>query len=275
MSEFSQSLHLRSTSADDVVALLRRAKVPGVVMPPSASGWVTSYPPLSSDPFSGGRADLERILALGPPGPLVVWDFAEDHGLRVEVFEHGKLTAALDTAWETREVRRFDRATFVRLGLLSFRDAADVAAWLDRFTPDYLVAERMGLSHYRWADAERAWRAFDAGTLPAGARLVLRDGTVSGAAERESEDAAREEVSSRFDALADASVAAWLRDEMIALDGPPSAALRTALAELLASAPTPRHLEAFLLEHDEVAEVYGASSELAQAVASAVRSSLR
>lgn len=178
MSEFSQSLHLRSTSSDEAVDLLVRAQVPGVVRAP-VNGWVTLYPPLFVDVRDGRRKDLDRILALATATPLVLWDYAEDHGMTVDVYRDGRLRAVLDTTWETGEVRYWDHETFVALGLLTPFDVTEIDDWLARCAAGYLVAEKLGLSGYAWVDADRAWQAFEAGRLPPGTRLVRRDGTIA------------------------------------------------------------------------------------------------
>ncbi len=178
MSEFSRSLHMRSTSADEAVDLLRRAGVAGVVAP-SDGGWVPFYPPLMPDVRSGVRVDLDRIVALASPRVLILWDYAENHGMSVEVYRDGVLRALLETMWETRETRYWDRQTFLDLGLLTEADAIEIDAWLARHEPGYVVAERLGLRGYANVEAERAWSAFDAGKLPQGTRLVRRDGTIT------------------------------------------------------------------------------------------------
>lgn len=266
VSEFSTSLHLRTERIDDAVELLRRAGVAGVVSPP-VRGWVPLYPQLRPDAF-GDRPELDRILDIDQPAIVVAWSFAEDHGLMLEVFRRGKVVAEVETWWETRSLRHFDREDLEAAGLLTPSDADEVAASLARFEPDDLIARKLGLTGHRWVDAERAWSAFEAGRLP-GARLVRKDGSVT-----VSEAPAQPEPSAHATTVLDtaaALLAAWQRAGQIALAGEASPALRAALAAKLAVEPSPARLERFLLEHDEVAEVFAGRDELARTAAELLR----
>src|SRR5262249_19591704 len=125
MSEFSESLQLRSDDSADGVALLRSAKVSGYVFP-AGSGWVPiAY---STGARIGDSENLRRILDANR-GLLVHSSYAEDHGCYVNVYEGPNRVARLKAAFES-ENARFDRDAFERLGLLTPPAAVAIEGWV-------------------------------------------------------------------------------------------------------------------------------------------------
>jgi hypothetical protein len=155
VSEFSESVHLRTENPYDVVELLKRAKVAGYVFP-AHRGWVSfvhSQGTRAGD--SDNRAKLEEANNKG--SVLLFYDYAADHGCWVHIHEGKKPVGRLKASFE-QPSSRFDRATFERLALLSQIGANEIEAWVKRAhifhersgNKAYVVAERLGLPRYKW-----------------------------------------------------------------------------------------------------------------------------
>src|SRR5207247_1441918 len=96
MSEFSESYHLRASSRDDAVALVRSAGLAGFVFP-SLDGWVTLV--AEGEPFRPNK----QLLAANP-GTLVHWVFAEDHGWEFAIHRGSRSLCAYSCSWDDEVV---------------------------------------------------------------------------------------------------------------------------------------------------------------------------
>lgn len=256
MSEFSESFHLKSDDAQDAVALLSAARVPGFVAP-AKNGWVSFV----YEPDEPPAKDHFDAIVAAARGTLVHYDFAEDHGCTVTVYVDGKRKARARVSFESRRTS-FDRDVFVKMGLLKARGADAIQEWLGFAVPGHVVAEQLGLPYSAWFSYEYARRRRDQDEpgmrdfveVDEGGRVL--DGV-------EPLGANSPPLSTRWDALAEAAVKAWLRAGSIELaEGASPADLADALADVLARQPTSDELEEFLLENDDVAEVFASGSDL-------------
>jgi hypothetical protein len=171
VSESSESVHLRSTNPNEAVELLKRAKVAGFVFP-ERNGWV-SFVHSVNDPEDRFRVEQANT------GLLLFYDYAEDHGVWVNIHEGKKRVARLKASFGQPNAV-FDRAAFERLGLLSAAGAAAVDGWVkrahiwhERSRAKYFVAERLGLSRYQWFSYRSERERMDATRIE-----VLPDGSV-------------------------------------------------------------------------------------------------
>lgn len=148
MSEFSDSFHLRATDPQDVIALLRCAKVPGYVFPP-ANGFVTFVCPRDED--------VRQAVLGANVGLLIDYSFAADHGCWVNVYERDTNVASLSVDFDEQRAR-FERTKFIAKGLLDAGAAEDVAQWI-RGSPDaeapsggqaHVIARKLRLPHFAW-----------------------------------------------------------------------------------------------------------------------------
>ncbi|MCB9653749.1 MAG: hypothetical protein H6729_06425 [Deltaproteobacteria bacterium] len=146
MSEFCESIYLGSDSERDGIELLRSARVAGCVLPPK-SGWLQiAYE--NSLTRTGTNEGLGRIIAANR-GRLIHYVFAEDHGCSLHLYDNALCVSRLDASFEGGRTR-FERAAFVRLGLLTEAAADEVARWLAGDEqlgpePDHTIARAIGL----------------------------------------------------------------------------------------------------------------------------------
>ena len=128
MSEFSESYHLRSPSADDAVALLRRAGLPGFVFPPK-KGWVTFF-------AAEGESQPDERITAASQEILLHFDACEDHGWSFSIFEAAKLVCRFKCDW-TRKIRIEDSAyaTAALEALIAQQGAASLSAVEAVFRP--------------------------------------------------------------------------------------------------------------------------------------------
>lgn len=89
MSEFSDSYHLHTGDPTEVVALLRRARRYGAVLPTS-----TPFVPFLVDGASEAGGVAEDVVTHNT-GVLVHYSYAEDHGLEIGVFEKSSCIATI------------------------------------------------------------------------------------------------------------------------------------------------------------------------------------
>ncbi len=256
MSEFSESFHLRSDDAGDATGILSRARVPGFVFA-AEGGWVTFVYEADEPP---SRAHFDRILAEAR-GRLVHWDYAEDHGCRVTVYDDGKRVARLAVSFESR-LSTFERAAFVALGLVTDAGADEIEQWLKYAVPGSIVAETLGLPRHRWLSFEYVRKGPGTGHANDAAFEVTGDGEVH---PRDVAPLAPPEIGTvtRWDALAIDALRKWVAAGSIELaDGASFAALSDALADLLSQRPSPTAIEDFLVERAEVEEVFASGVDL-------------
>lgn len=258
MSEFSESFHLRAGDAETVVLLLTSVQVDGYVFA-AEGGWVSFVYEADEPP---ARDHFDSIVAAAP-GLLVHYDYAEDHGCRVTVFDDGKRVARLSTSFDARK-GAFDPDAFVKLGLMTERDAEQIATWVALGASGPAAAEALGLPHHQWLSFEYVAKA-----VARGSKLVGDPAFVSA----EDADAALSDVLARgasetpWDTLAKGAVRKWTERGSIELaKGASVEALADALADLFSDQPSPAAIEAFLLDRDDVDEVFVTGAELVRAL---------
>lgn len=271
MSESSESLHLRSESIDDVAALLGRAGVRGFVHP-SKGGWTSFVWAAYPNPFERDER-LDRIVAANR-ALLIHWQFAEDHGCNVTVYDGPAPVAKLRVSFESRR-SHFDRAEFVKRGLLDERSADEIAKWITHADPNYLLAARLGLPRYEWVSFgyvselhEDAMR--DAERFPTDWIEVDAAGGLCPIEAPQKSEVAQGETS--WDVLSKQLLDRWQAANLVELtneagevltSSPPS--LVDALADVLAEEPSAETLEEWLLDRPEVAELFANGAELLDA----------
>lgn len=264
MSEFSNSFHLRSNDVREGVELLRRAGVPGYVYPPER-GWVPVV-----FPHGMGGSD-ERVVAANR-GLSVHYDYAEDHGVQVDLYQGPKRVARLFASFESAR-STFDHAAFVAFGVMSESSAREIEHWLgDERDPGLLVAAAaLGLPRHHWFSFDYASRA------PASERIeVAKDGTI---AEDEDEDEDADEGAPSADAMGPLfRVAERLirdlrdRDLLVLTVDADADVLTEALVDVLSGLDTARPEDAvlrFFSEHSLVDEVFADEAEIRDALRSA------
>jgi len=154
MSEFSESYHLRSDSADDAIALLRRAKLKGYVYKP-VKGWVTFVAE------EGIFEPDERIVATASQ-PLLHYVSAEDHGWSFTLFDRSKIVSGYRCDWDDDiavDDSKYSRAALQQVApSIQASKLADFERQLHpkdmdelfEAEPAKLLAEALGLEHYDW-----------------------------------------------------------------------------------------------------------------------------
>lgn len=273
MSEFSESLHLRSDDVNDVATLLGAAKVAGYVFPASKS-WVSFVYDGDEPP---ARERFDRLIAANR-GLLVHWDYAEEHGCNVTLYEGAKRAGRLKVSFESRRTV-FDRAAFVDKRALTPASAERIERWIAHAVPAYTAGEALGLEHYRLLSFElvkksRA-RLVDAGLPHVKNALDQTESSYETAIEIDSSgrlvehepplalDEGGETETNRWDVLAKSVLRKWVEAGSIELEAEESlTALADALSDVLAEEPSPDVIEAFLLDRPEVAEVFASGAEL-------------
>lgn len=276
MTEFSESLHFRSNDFDDVVALLGAAKVAGYVFP-AERGWVSFVYGGDEPP---ARERFDRILAASR-GLLVHWDYAEDHGCNVTLYDRANRAGRLKVSFESRRTV-FDRAAFVDRGVLTPAAAERIDRWIAHAVPAYTAGEALGLPHYRLLSFELVKRArgfAERGEQAPHAKNALDQ--VESAYETAIEiDASGQRVehepplaldestgANRWDVLAKTVLRKWVDAGSIELEADESlTSLADALSDVLAEEPSPDVIEEFLLDRPEVAEVFASGAELVRSV---------
>lgn len=157
MSEFSESLHLRTRSASAAANLLRRAGAVGFVLPPLGGFCAIAVK----------RGSLDRVVAANR-GTLLAYDYAGDHGCSIAAYVGTERVARLSMSFETPR-RRFDRSAFVTRKLLTERAASELQKTLDGDgVPGAAeLARPFGITRFRWFsyDYERS------ATFPAEGRV--------------------------------------------------------------------------------------------------------
>jgi hypothetical protein len=149
VSEFSDSCHLRAKRRDDAVALLVASKVPGYVFD-EAAGWVPFVFPVGSQ--RGLVDNLARVVA-SSTSLLIRYEYAEDHGCAVTVYDRATRVAGLDVSFESTKPGRFDRDAFIERGLVTVEAGAKIARWVADSRRDrgsLVVAASLGLPRYEW-----------------------------------------------------------------------------------------------------------------------------
>lgn len=151
MSEFSESYHLRSTDANEAVALLKRSGRKGYVFPP-ANGWVS---------FVAENHNFEPDPAIvgANQGLLLHYVSAEDHGWSFALFESTAEKCRFSCQWENDVEIDPSRYVPANLGLSGLKiDDGELERIVSLDTIDDVIAEEpakkfaelMGLPHYEW-----------------------------------------------------------------------------------------------------------------------------
>jgi hypothetical protein len=157
MSEFSESLFIRSNTIQSAIDLLRAARVAGYAFP-SENGWVpVAY---SRGAHAGETRNLQSILAANP-GELLHYSYAEDHGCWVDLYERDVCVGRLKASFEQQNAR-FDRGEFVSRRLLTNESADATEAWVAsahrydarKERDEYIVARALGLPRFAWFSYE-------------------------------------------------------------------------------------------------------------------------
>lgn len=270
MSEFSESIHLRSDDVNDVATLLGAAKVAGYVFPAS-KGWVSFVYDGDEPP---ARERFDRIIAANR-GLLVHWDYAEDHGCNVTLYEGAKRAGRLRVSFESRRAV-FDRPAFVDKGVLTPPAAERIERWVAHAVPAYTAGEALGLQHFRWLSFKRVKKSRGArGEQAPHAKNALDQAESAYEAAIEIDSSGRlvehepplalEEgtEANRWEVLAKTVLRKWVEAGSIELEPDESlTSLADALSDVLAEEPSPDVIEEFLLDRPEVAEVFASGAEL-------------
>jgi hypothetical protein len=191
MSEFSESLFVRSHTIQSAIDLLRAAGVAGFAFP-SENGWVpVAY---SRGAHIGDTRNLQSILAANP-GALLHYSYAEDHGCWLDLYERDVRVGRLKASFEQQNAR-FDRGEFLSRRLMTTEGADATEAWVagaHRYLArekrdEYIVARALGLPRFAWFSYE-----YELGTdVPDEARIEIdREGRVrdrAGALQAEIDD---------------------------------------------------------------------------------------
>jgi hypothetical protein len=157
MSEFSESLFVRSNTIQSAIDLLRAAGVAGYAFP-SENGWVPfAY---SRGAHVGDTRNLQSILAANP-GELLHYSYAEDHGCWVDLYERDVRVGRLKASFEQQNAR-FDRGEFLSRRLLTDEGADATEAWVAsahhydarKKRDEYIVARALGLPRFAWFSYE-------------------------------------------------------------------------------------------------------------------------
>lgn len=183
MSEFSESLQLRSPRTEAAVELLLRAKAAGYVYP-AKSGWVS----FAFDPES-----LSRIVAACDQELLLHYSYAPDHLLRVDGYRPGAGRQVLLSVDLEGGKTRFARAATSALEIVDAAALERIARWAK--APDtsrggarYAVAEAFGFARYRGFSFESEARVE---VLEPGRVVVHGDGIRLASVDDEVEDLLR------------------------------------------------------------------------------------
>ncbi|MEO6771998.1 MAG: hypothetical protein ABI467_03140 [Kofleriaceae bacterium] len=178
MSEFSDSCHLRTKLRDDAVQLLIASKVPGYVFD-EAAGWVSFVFPVGSQL---GLVDNLACVVAANASLLVRYEYAEDHGCAVTVYDRTERVADLEVSFESSKPGRFDRDAFIDRGLVTAKAGAEIERWVRDVRRDLgslVVAASLGLPRHEWFAYKYVDRRHrDADRLDCIA--VRGDGTMSG-----------------------------------------------------------------------------------------------
>jgi hypothetical protein len=264
MSEFSHSFHVRSNDVREGVELLRRAGVPGYVYPP-ARGWVPVV-----FPHGMGGSD-ERVVAANR-GLSVHYDYAEDHGVEVDLYQGPKRVARLSVSFESAR-STFDRAAFVALGVMSESSAREVESWLggDRDPGVLIVAAALGLPRHHWFSFEYASRAPVAS--PSERIEVAKDGTIVEDDDDADEGAPSADATGPIFRVTERLIRDLCDRDLLVLASDTGAdSLAEALVEVLSGVDAARAAGAvlgFLCEHALVDEVFADEAEIRDALRSA------
>jgi hypothetical protein len=265
MSELSNSFHVRSSDVREGVELLRRAGVPGYVYPPE-NGWVPVV-----FPHGMGGSD-ERVVAANR-GLSVHYDYAEDHGVQVDLYQGAKRVARLFASFESAR-STFDHAAFVAFGVMSESSAREIDHWLghERDPGLLVVAAALGLPRHHWFSFDYASRA--PVTSPSERIEVAKDGTIV-----KNEDDNADEGALSADTIGPLfRVAERLirdlraRDLLVLTVDADADVLAEALVDVLSGLDTARAEDAvlrFFSEHALVDEIFADEAEICDALRSA------
>lgn len=177
MSQFSDSCHLRAKLRDDAVQLLITSKVPGSVFD-EVAGWVPFVFPVGSQ--LGLVDNLARVVAANA-SLLVRYEYAEDHGCAVTIYDRAAQVAGLDVSFESTKPGRFDRDAFIDRGLVTAKAGAEIERWVSDLRRDrgsLVVAASLGLPRHEWFAYKYVHRRQDADRLDC--IEVCSDGSVCG-----------------------------------------------------------------------------------------------
>ena len=157
MSEFSSSLHIRTTSPMDTEQRLRKAEFSGLVFGPK-NGWLTFVPYPGSDGITGGDADagMANAIAATTGETVLHFGFAEDHGWSVAMVKPGQFLGIFSCAWDHEPIAVHDNLD--RQALEEIVHAPGVERFLRETEPSsgnnmplaFGFADAIGLPAYRW-----------------------------------------------------------------------------------------------------------------------------
>lgn len=156
MSEFSESFHLKNHSQGTAAAFLEKAGCEGYVYK-EGNGWVTFLLEDSGDHV------LDDLLSCNP-GLLVHYAYAEDHGWELQVFFKDDLLFDYRCDWtdELQIDKNLYNLDVIEELVLEYGNSVERLDQLFSFTgtgrleepPAYIVADLIGLEHYKWTAAE-------------------------------------------------------------------------------------------------------------------------
>ncbi|AEI43616.1 hypothetical protein [Paenibacillus mucilaginosus] len=158
MSEFSASYHLRTNDREAAAALLQDSGNHGFIFPVE-NGWVSFV--VTGPPF-----DINDEVINWNPGILLHYIYAEDHGWELKIWSKDELVFDYQCDW-TDELRieksRFDPYLLRELIIQQGNSADDMEAVFDlkqhyaifgNEPPPYVLAQRLGLTHYEWISSD-------------------------------------------------------------------------------------------------------------------------
>jgi hypothetical protein len=164
MSDFFDSYH-PVADVQSAVALVRRARRDGLVIPEQAP-----YTCVLIDQPDAGTDDG---LVAANDGLLVVYQYAEDHGVNIELYDHACMTARLALEWgpdflgefaEGKPRAQFDPAPWIAAGLLDATRAASIQRLADTVAEGpaphtgYEAARLLGLTRFEHLSCDPAVR---------------------------------------------------------------------------------------------------------------------
>lgn len=165
MSEVSESYHLKTTNQSQVIALMRRAGLPGIVFPPSGI-WTTFLPEAEF-----GQMPNELIAA--NKGDLAHYIYAEDVGFELTVHRGRTLASHLAvrfTEFVQIDNNGLDIEMLCRIAVEAGNDSRDVREVLGEPADEWSGRQRalvrqlaaaLGLKHCEWLTPADAFQRFE------------------------------------------------------------------------------------------------------------------
>ena len=154
MSEFSESYHFITNNEKDVIDLLKRANLKGYIFPVT-NNWCSFLP-------EGNIYKQNIKLIEANKGYLLHYQFAEDHGWSIKLYDSNKLISEYNCNWsdtllideknlffekiEKIILKNDNQKIGIIKELLNPKDYDDIY----NTEPAYTFAKTIGLTYYKW-----------------------------------------------------------------------------------------------------------------------------